>query len=208
MRKLAIYALSLFLFLGCTKEDDKKGETFYFRGTVNGEKVEWLIPYKSSSAKPGRFDAVMTSGGMNNKYFNCYPGDTSQHTSYGTGVEEDERVGKLGLFVSYHSSDFGNDWEVLKEKFANGPIPYGVDRRTCSDAIENGIVISYTDANGNYWKTKPSSGSFKQISLEDKTGIGQYQKKWKARFTCRLYNESGNYLDMVDCEIFGPVFPI
>ncbi|MBP6431410.1 MAG: hypothetical protein KA319_06555 [Ferruginibacter sp.] len=97
----------------------------------------------------------------------------------------------------------------MKLLFTNGIKRFGLLRLFCSDQIADGIVVTYTDNNNKNWHSKNINISdiFEQISLTDKKSIdGLYEKDWKARFSCKLYDDIGNSINAENCEIFGPVF--
>ena len=86
---------------------------------------------------------------------------------------------------------------------------YGLHRDLCSDPVVDGIFIVYTDASNITWTSRPGNASdnFEQISLTDETRTFEYSKKWKARFSVKLYNLTGNSITLTGGEIYGPVFP-
>ena len=100
-----------------------------------------------------------------------------------------------------------NEMKVL---FTNGVKSFGILRLSCADPIFDGITISYTDNSNKTWhsNTLNPSDYFEQISLTNKQGNGFYEKEWKAKFSCRLYDDLGSYIYAENCEIFGPVFAL
>ena len=81
------------------------------------------------------------------------------------------------------------------------------------DSSKNGINIYYIDKDRKAWSSVrgDQTGSvFESVSLTDerrRAHTPMYEKKWKARFTCKLYDDLGNYIKVENGEIYGPLFP-
>jgi hypothetical protein len=75
---------------------------------------------------------------------------------------------------------------------------------------KNGVIVYYIDQNGKSWFSGDGSqqGSFfESISLTDLTGINNsyLNKIWKARFSCRLYDGVGNWINVENGEIYNRI---
>lgn len=212
-QKLLIPLLLFCVFISCKKNENTAYPSFYFRGKVDGSQIEWIapnLPY-GSNENPKFLAGMSDPGGA--PFFGCNPQDSSYQFDLGTTIFE-KHDGGLD-FSNSISVDFARSGTLLiskedmKSLFTNGLKSYGIFRKECSDPVLDGIVISYTDSNNKTWYSStidPSSNYFEQLSLTDKHGDGLYEKEWKIRFSCKLYDESGAFIYASDCEVFGPVF--
>jgi hypothetical protein len=215
MKKAFLYILSLVAFVSCQKDSNENGEPFYFKGVINGQTVEWLVPFISRYSTDHRpFHLSLSRPGGRSRFF-CAMNDLLPYQdNLGMSIFADDISGstsKNSISVDFVRSSKGLDdaYGIMKGWFTNGPKTFGLHRKECTDPVLDGIVIYYGDANGKSWRSVPfASNIFEQISLEAETRTDEYSKKWKVRFSCRLFDENGNYIDMMKCEMYGPVFPI
>src|SRR4029079_5417631 len=73
----------------------------------------------------------------------------------------------------------------------------------------NGVYVYYVDENGKDWATQRGTqqgSTFESVLFIDETRTDVPAKKgWKAKFSCRLYDNSGNFITVENGEIFAPV---
>ena len=218
MKKILIFIFSILLF-SCKKE--KNSNSFHFKGKVNGQDINWLAPIlePGSNLQPQFQTGALTQAGVGGPLNGpCYTGDLDYQLHEGSEIYESH---------SGNSSDFSNSIAVyfarsekrpfapkseMQSWFTNGTKSFGLLRRNCSDPVVDGIVISYTDVNNKSWNSSwgdQSSNAFEQVSLIDgTTNALWYTKKWTVRFSCKLYDENGNFIELKDCKLYGPVFPL
>jgi hypothetical protein len=214
LKKIVLYTI-LLLSIACKKSDNEKGEPFYFKGTVNGQHIEWKAPFvsRSSNERPEFLFGISSPGGS--MPFYCATSDLLPYQlSMGSSIFKDDASGiisknSISVVFVLSSNDYDDASAILKSWFTNGPKSFGLHRDVCTDPVLDGIVIYYGDTDGKTWRSRPfSSNHFEQISLEDETRSQEYLKKWKVRFSCRLFDDSGNYIDMQSCELLGAAFSI
>jgi hypothetical protein len=214
LKKIILYT-SLLFFTACKKMDNEIGEPFYFKGTVNGQHIEWKAPFisRSSNERPEFLFGISSPGAS--MPFYCATSDLLPHQrSMGSTIFKDDASGiisKNSISAEFvlSSTAYDDASAILKSWFTNGPKSFGLHRAVCTDPVLDGIVIYYGDANGKTWRSRPfSTNYFEQISLEDETRTQEYLKKWKVRFSCRLFDDTGNYIDMKNCELLGAAFSI
>ncbi len=201
----------LLLFFSCKKTNNSKSNPFYFKGKVNGIDIKWESP----QFKAGALTQSGNGGPLNGP---CYSGDLNYQLHEGTTIYEDHPGSPLNFsnsisvsFVRSANPPFPPNSE-MQSWFTNGTKTFGKFRQKCSDPVLDGIVITYSDANNKLWVSSwgdQSSNRIEQVSLVDgTTNAIAYSKKWTIRFSGKLYDGSGAFIEIKDCELFGPVFPI
>ncbi|MBI1227645.1 MAG: hypothetical protein GC192_20595 [Bacteroidetes bacterium] len=94
-------------------------------------------------------------------------------------------------------------------QFSNSPVITLIDSTQVIDTIIvgdmiqlSGVKVEYTDIVGNFYssylKPQPSFSFFKVINIEDydKNEKGEKTKKVTVEYNCRIYSESGDYIDL------------
>lgn len=216
LRSLIFVFLTTLIGVSCKKSDSADWPSYYFKGKVNGLDINWVSPHLPyNSSQQSRFWTASAEPGGSMMLPNCNAGDSLYQYFIGTTIFE-----KHDWALDFSNSvnvDFARSgtsiWHYgyMRDLFTNGIKSFGFLRENCSDPIIDGIIISFTDANNKTWTSSiidPSSNFFEQIELVNNPGDGYYQKEWKARFSCRLYDDLGNYIIADNCEIYGPVFPV
>jgi hypothetical protein len=220
MKQILAFIFLLLLF-SCKKSNDSKSNSFYFKGKVNGKDIKWVSPIlePSSNQHPQFKAGAVTQAGNGGALGGlCNTGDLNYQLHEGTNINEDHPGSPLNfsnsvsvIFVRSEKPPFA-PYSEMRSWFTNGTKTFGILRLICSDPILDGIVITYSDENNKSWVSSfgnQSSNTFEQISLvEGTTNALAYTKKWTVRFSGKLYDGTGAFIELKDCELYGPVFPL
>jgi len=209
----ALFLTIVLASFSCKKTDDNS--YFYVRGTFGGSAVDWTSPRNTSGSSASKFWVAFVEPGASMPLsYPCSAGDSDYQYRMGTYIFESLEPGvgsRNNIAVNFVRSgtySFNNVTAEMKSLFTNGPKTFGLHRYSCTDPIVDGIVITYTDNSGVVWRSDNQNPQdhFEQIALTDKHGIGTYEKDWKVKFNCKLYDASGNFINVENAEVFGPVF--
>ncbi|MGZ4012642.1 MAG: hypothetical protein ACXVLF_16905 [Flavisolibacter sp.] len=206
----------LILLLGCEKQDstvfqNPPSDSFYFKATINSEAIKWSAYY--TNGKDASYLAG-TSLGSDSLSSNCVNGFCSYSIAY-TNLYSNNVATMPQINVGYSNAmHTGNKVEMMA-LFVPGSKTFGKYRTSQQllDSSKNGINIYYIDKDHKAWsslKGDQTGSMFESVSLEDekrRVQMPMYEKKWKARFTCKLYDEQGNFIKIDSAEIYGPLFP-
>jgi hypothetical protein len=220
MSKLVILLLLLLICFGCKKEQrDSKPpvDSFYFRGKINSQSLEWIAPFNTSGTDgTNQFITRVFAPENSLPLQNCSSTDLRYQYFEGCEIYEfnstDIAPSKNLLQVGFVLQT--NDWlgasSLLRSWFTKGVKTFGLPRVNCSDQGENGVVIFYKDADGKWWYTTKetrSTSQFTQLALEvENRDNATHMKKWKVQFSCKLSDGNGNQITLSDCELYVPVF--
>ena len=219
-----VYSLVLLVvFVGCKKNEDhveppieiEPGvvfkDSFYFKGTLNGADVSWLVPsHKNETSFTYYAGASLGytdfSAGCLNGY--CY------YLTASTQIFTNVANVSPQMNVAFNMAEPAYTRDVVLNWFVAGTKTYTTSVRTHDkpdllDPSKNGIVVFYIDQNGTSWSSNRGSqqgSSFESISLnnEPRNDVG-HEKVWKAKFSCTLYSNAGNSIKVENAEIYGPI---
>lgn len=186
-------------------------DSFYFKAKLNGMPIFWKVPaHKNDQSFAYHAGA---SFGYSDLSANCIEGNchymtvTTQIFANNAQVRPQMNVGfNMAAPTRTHS-------EVLSW-FSPGDKTYQIGVRNSSIAdllnpAKNGVIIYYIDENNKAWAANNGGqqGSwFQSLSVEDEKCDGvSTDKVWKARFSCKMYDASGNFITVEDGEIYGPL---
>lgn len=217
MRKFSAFIV-LVILIACKKnsvnnESSANGvnstDSFYFKAKMNGKYLSWIVPsHKNESsfsyvtnAQWGYSDLSKDCGEGN-----CYYMDASTEIRANL-AEPKERVA-----IGFNMATQRMGREEISSWFVAGSKSYAYPVRPVSaltNSVYNGVYIYYVDANGKDWATQrgfQQKSSFQSLLFADevRTDVTP-QKVWKAKFSCRLYDIAGNFIDVEDGEVYGPV---
>lgn len=209
--------LILVVLLGCKKGKvdpqpaQEYVDTFYFKGKINGELVNWTV-YESYDQNTGFRTGV--SWGADDLSDRCNGGYCYYAVAYTTIYGRDTSA-MPQINIGYSNALHSGSREEMCALFAPGPKNYGRYRSSAQllDSSKNGINVYYIDKSGKPWSclTGDQEGSsFESVALSDvphRMHMPRYQKTWKARFSCRLYDDRGNFIRIEDGEMYGPLLP-
>lgn len=203
--------LLLIALLGCKKE--KPPEAFYFKAMLNNNAVQWIVPdFKNGSNLAYRTSTSFGYGDVNS---NCSGGYCYYLSGY-TMIFENNTEIKPQINIGFNVATQTGDKQEIRNLLAPGQKTYAPGIRTVQslyDPALNGIVIYYIDQNGKDWCSNRGSqagSSFESVSVTDETRSPvnqQFEKLWKARFSCKLYDNNGNFIDLKNGEILGAMLP-
>ena len=184
-------------------------DSFYFKAVIDGEPVSWVVADHQQESK-----SLYRSG-----------------TLFGAGQLRGEKNESAGRYLVAHTMIYKNnvhhvpqiaagfniatrsaDRKELHAYFLPGTKSFGTPRENATDVIKDGVFIRYIDKNNREWfsysgQTEQGVASFESQVLTDETRSveGEYSKKWKATFSCRLYDRDGKSIRLEQGEIYGPV---
>lgn len=185
-----LIALLPVLLLSCSKSKSSasKSGTYYFKANIGGKS------YNVSATSNGTVEAGSGVNGTD---------DVSIFGTIENSADGSEFVITKGLmpnFISAMQTD-------LKNFFKTGAYNY-------SPGAQNGIDISWDDADGKSWSTSFGSAdqtgsNFKIVSVADDPDVlGKYYVKVKSQFNCILYDGNGNSLIVTGGEMVGAFGPL
>ena len=184
-------------------------DSFYFKGKIDGKDVSWIVPSHKNDAS---FSFVADAHhGYSDFSGNCVEG-YCYYIIAGSEIRKNViDATRPGVAVSFNMATSRKGKEEIISWFSVGTKVYGL-LRPISDLLNpayNGVNIYYVDQNGNDWSTLRGlqQGSFFESVLfndEPRTDIVT-QKIWKAKFSCKLYNNFGQFINIENGEIFGPI---
>jgi len=209
------------VFVGCQKSEDQLAsqpnpansvkDSFYFKGQLNGTDINWVVPsHKNNTSFTYQAGA---SEGYSDLSSECSEG----HCYYMMASTQIFRnVADLHpqMNVAFNMATSSCKREEFISWFTPGTKTYqtSVRQSTITDLLDpskNGLVVFYIDKDGNTWASNNGSqqgSSFESVSFKDeiRTDVNT-QKVWQARFSCILYDDFGNTMQLKNAEIYGPV---
>lgn len=164
---------------------------YYYKITIDGKTYQQTVTmdnnYEAGSGMGGG-DDVTISASINYGESNPPAGTTSFGITIGT----------MHHYMNATNDDF-------KAYFAPGARVYTKDF-----AVADGVIIGWTDANGEEWETDYGTGdqtgsTFSIISIADATDLtGTLYLKTKMQFKCKLYNHTtGVMKEVTSGEMVG-----
>ncbi len=195
MKKLLSILLIVAVLVSCKKEDAGKPESseypYYFIATVNGNKIKYEADDLGSNYGCGTTSPQFGIGDSYDIYegtFFMKMGDFDKNTVY------------VRLLKHFNHDP---DVEERAAIFKIGSYPFGV--LSSGSPTVDGASISYLDANGKEWFSESGSqsgSSFAITELEDNEDFTAV-KLFKAEFSCRLYDEDGNSIEIKNAVVKG-----
>ena len=227
MQNLA-FSLSMFLCLlfGCKKEDPERlssvfpsletpKTTFYFRGNINGVYKDWTVTDYNTSTNNGwgnskyYFNAASAVGALGE----ACEGSFCKNLMEDVVIAEWNGPGLTKNYIAagfYIASNTGDRSEIIRQ-FEAGEKSYGIPRKSISDPVRDGVYVYYIDENKkqwcSHWGAAEQSGSkFTSVELLPQPDPKiSCLKRWKATFSCTLYDGLGNSIALKDGVIYSPV---
>ena len=188
-------------------------DSFYFKAQFNGVSyLNWIVPsinnessYQFHSSASYGYDNL--SGGQCIENYCYYLSAYSQIFTNVQGVKPQINIG-FNMATQQTGRDEFLSW------FNPGFKNYGQARAsTLADIYnpaKNGVIVYYIDENGKSWFSGggPQLGSvFESVFVSDLPGINNphLNKIWKGRFSCRLYDGGGNWINVTNGEIYNRI---
>ncbi|HEX6180662.1 MAG TPA: hypothetical protein VFZ47_05410, partial [Chitinophagaceae bacterium] len=185
--------------------------SFYFKGTLNGADISWLVPsHKNESSFTYHAGASLGHTDFSSECLNgyCYYVNVSTEIKTNVANINPHIAVSINMAVPAYTREIALSW------FVPGPKTYPTSVRTHDkpdllDPAKNGVVVYYVDQNGTSWSSNRGSqqgSSFESISFnnEPRTDVA-HEKVWKAKFSCTLYSNAGNSIKVENAEIYGPI---
>lgn len=191
MRKLLILCLAVILFSACSKSKDDASEyPYYFTGTIDGKKISWRANLMNTSEfHAGSLTESSSAGTQMDQYF---------FATIGKGFEENPSI-QVGTLKYFDTWVHWPEYEDLEAMFRLGSFTYG--KGVSAPETVDGAVVKYVDANGKEWSSEPGSQAGSTFSVTELTPI--HTSGWDGRvvtikFSCNLYDEGGNSIQVKD----------
>ncbi|MBK6397927.1 MAG: hypothetical protein IPP27_06575 [Bacteroidetes bacterium] len=199
MKKIFYIIAICSVFVSCSKKDDPEptpsapvlnyNSTPQFSVSLNGTGLSMI-------ADGSTIESLVGSSNSLNPVPNISTGNYSYYI--GSNVNDIGIFLKRGglLFMGFPPSD-----SLFLSFFPTGSYNY------TSDGV-NGISISYFDANGILWSTDLGTAvqTGSTFTIDERQGqdiLGYYSVRYKASFSCKLYDGSGNTIDLTNGVIVG-----
>ena len=211
MIRIICSVLLVLLLASCKKQDKlntgyiptiKKNEkisttadSFYFRAVINGEEVNWVVEdYNNGTDQSYQTNAIY---GLSQVGGEC--SDNNCHYFIANTVIFINNVQNIPqISAGFNIATNNGDKSEIRPYFLPGMKIFGMPRSSVSEPVRDGVVIRYIDKNNTEWVShygqSIQTGSYFQSTLltEARNEDSKYEKKWKANFSCRLYDRSGN----------------
>ena len=186
-------------------------DTFYFKAKFNGVTLNWIVPSKNNQSSYQFHSGA--SFGYDSLRSQCVANYCHYLVAYSQIFMNVPSV-KPQINIGFPMATQQSSREEFLSWFTPGLKNYGLARSsTLSDMYnpaKNGVTVYYIDQNGKSWFSGdgPQQGSFfESISLTDLSGVNDsyLNKIWKARFSCKLYDGVGNWINVEDGEIYNRI---
>lgn len=204
LRSISFLLFTSLVFFSCTKKNDTNNKyPYYFKATINGQFVNYQA--NNISTEYGSGTNSMSSG--------LGPSDTDEgyidHYE-GTILVKDINIyqNAIEVYILKHFNSYFSPSEDEKNAmFYQGNYPYGQLDELDGMNTKNGAVIIYYDNDGVQWTSENGSqtGSTFAITELVENNDGTSKKIMKAVFTCKLYNQAGQSIQLTNGEIRGLV---
>ena len=187
--RVLLMALLSVIFFSCSKSKNSGSTgTYYFKANIGGK------AYNVSATSNGTIEAGSGVNGTD---------DVSIFATIDNNADGSEFAITKGLMPNFLAASQSD----MKNFFNPGTYSY-------SPGAQNGIDISWFDANGVAWSTSFGSAgqtgsNFKILSVaDDPDALGKYYVKVKSQFNCTLYDGNGNSLTVTGGEMVGDFGPL
>ncbi|HWR33056.1 MAG TPA: hypothetical protein VN451_06005, partial [Chitinophagaceae bacterium] len=185
-------------------------DSFYFNAKLNGSSLSWIVPSKNNQPSydfhSGASYGYNSLTGQCNEDFCFYLIAFTQIFKNAPSLDPQINVG-FNMATQQTGRDEYLSW------FTPGFKNYGLKRASTITEIldprKNGVIVYYIDPNGKSWSSISGSqlGSiFESVSLIDLQYPNSYLNKiWKAKFSCKLYDDAGNWINVENAEIYNRI---
>ncbi|HUR11560.1 MAG TPA: hypothetical protein VM012_09345 [Flavitalea sp.] len=224
MTRVFLPVLMISFLAGCKKEDKffvKDGtnaaenvkpmvaadDVYYFKAIINGQTISWVVP---AGGKQGAYESrsVYTVSQLSD---DCTD-NLCRYFLANTVISSKNSTGIPQITAGFNIATKNADKKDLQSWFEPGIKVFGTPRSTIADVVKNGVFIYYIDSDKKEWVSHFGSGDqsgsfFESVDLTNGTQVneGSVQKRWKARFSCKLYSREGKSISVENGEIYGPV---
>ena len=184
-------------------------DSFYFRAVINGEEVNWVITdYKNTGSQLYRYNTIY---GVSQVGGECAD-NNCRYFIANTVIYRNNEKNVPQISAGFNVATSNGDRAEIRPYFMPGVKLFGKPRSTVSDPVKDGVVIRYIDKNNVEWVSHYGNGDqkssyFTSTALTDETRVDEvhYEKKWKANFSCKLYDRNGNSILLEKGEMYAPV---
>jgi hypothetical protein len=199
MKNLLMGIVSLCLFASCKKENSSPAESdypYYFSANINGANIKFEADDLLSTYGCGT-SAPSSSSGFHHDIYE------------GTVIQNPLQPAKSSIYV--HILKYFNDEPDQAQRiamFTLGNYGYGVSNT--SPSTVNGATVDYVDADGKSWSTQDGSQTGSTFTITELSDNDDFTavKLFKATFNCKLYDGSGNSVELKNGVIKGKaIFP-
>lgn len=199
MKKIFYILTICSVFLSCSKKDDPEptpstpvltySSTPQFSASLNGTTLSMIADGLTIESVVGSSNSLYPVPNISTGNYSNYIGNNV--TDVGISLKR----GGL-LFMGFPPSD-----SLFLSYFPTGSYNYTTDG-------VNGIRVSYIDANGTLWSTDLGTAvqTGSTFTIDERAGqdvFGYYSVRYKASFSCKLYDTSGNTIDLTNGVIVG-----
>ena len=220
--------LGMIVLAGCRKEDKLLKEnsssvaaetlsvtptagadSFYFKAVIDGTPVNWVVAdQKQVSNALFRAGTSFGAGQLSSESPTSGRFLVASTVIYKNNIRNVPQV-----TAGFNIATTSGDKNELVAYFLPGTKGFGTPRSNAADAVKDGVFVRYIDANGKEWvsysgTSVQSNGSFESEVFTDETKSvdGTGSKRWKAKFSCKLFDSNGKSISLQQGEIYGPVF--
>ncbi len=184
-------------------------DSFYFKAVIDGTPVNWVVAdQKQVSNALYRSGTSFGAGQLNSESPSVGRFLVANTTIYKNNIKNVPQVS-----AGFNIATTNGDKNELIAYFLPGIKTFGIPRSSAADAVKDGVFVRYIDANGKEWvsysgASVQSSGSFESTVFTDeiKSVDGNGSKRWKAKFSCKLFDSNGKSISLQHGEIYGPLF--
>ena len=184
-------------------------DSFYFKAVIDGTPVNWVVADdKQVSNALYRSGTSFGAGQLSSESQAAGRFLVASTVIYKNNIQNVPQVS-----AGFNIATSNGDKNELVAYFLPGIKTFGTPRSNATDAVKDGVFVRYIDANGKEWvsysgSSAQTNGSFESAVFTDetKTVDGNGSKRWKAKFSCKLFDSNGKSISLQNGEIYGPVF--
>ena len=219
--------LGVFVLAACKKEDKlfkenssvqaetvsavatAGADSFYFKAVIDGTPVNWAVSDQKQVSNALFLSRSSFGAGQLNGNSSATEG---RYLVANTVIYKNNIHNYPQIAAGFNIATTSGERNELTAYFLPGAKAFGVPRANVSDAVKDGVFIKYIDATGKEWVSYSGTasqlnGSFESLVFTDekRSVDGNGSKKWKASFSCKLYDGNGKSILLQKGEIYGPV---
>ena len=197
MKNLLILLVAVSLFSpGCKKlieQEEEKQFPWHFEASINDKDYKWQANDNGSDIVNLGWEQMNANGDET---------DMFQGTIFLDPADETRNTLIVGLLKYFPTEPSQSEQLAM---FHTGGYSWGVG--DVSTSTVNGAVVVYTDGNGKTWSTDlgaQTGSNFNITEIEDAAVAGG--KNIRVLFNCKLYDDQGNMIPLVNGAIRGKIF--
>lgn len=177
-------------------DDDDTDNPYYFTAEIAGKEVKY--EHKNGVSTLHAWGVYHNENSQGWDHFDIYEGTLLEKTS----ASDSNSIYVSILKYFNHEPSLDERWAIIKM----GSHGYGLTKE--SPETKNGASIDYADEHGKWWSSEfgDQTGSTFTVTELVENDEHLYGMIFTAKFSCKLYDEEGNSIEVKNGIIRGPVY--